>query len=69
MRLAEMLIGFLLIASWPGKKRQALAHTLVTDMMIAEAPPDLIQAAACLMDDAIAEKACEAIFNCRRGES
>ena len=55
------------LLSLPDTRRQALVHTWVTDMMIAGAPPDFIQAVACLMDDAIAEKAYEAIYNCRRG--
>jgi len=56
------------LLSLPDNKRQALVHTWVTDMMIAGAPPDFIQAVACLMDDAVAEKAYEAIYHCRRGE-
>lgn len=43
-------------------------HTWVSDLIIAEAPRDLIEAVACLSDDAIAEKAYELIYNCKRGE-
>lgn len=56
------------LLSMPNDKRQSLVHTWVTDMLIAGAPPNFIQAIACLMDDAIAEKAYETIFNCKRGE-
>jgi len=53
----------------PDQKRQAVVHSWVNDMLIAEAPRDFIQAVACLLDDQIAEKAYEVIFKCRRGES
>jgi len=57
------------LLSLPDQKRQGLVHAWVTDLIIAEAPQDFIQAVACLSDDAIAEKAYEVIFKCRRGES
>jgi hypothetical protein len=50
----------------PDEKRQGLVHAWVTDLLIAEAPRDFVQAIACLMDDRIAEKAYEVIFKCRR---
>ncbi len=56
------------LLSMPDEKRQGLVHTWVTDMMIAGAPQNFIQAIACLMDDAIAEKAYEAIYHCKRGD-
>lgn len=56
------------LLSMPDEKRQGLVHTWVTDLLIEEAPRDLVQAVACLMDDAIAEKAYEVIFKCSRGE-
>ena len=55
------------LLSLPDTRRQALVHTWVTDVIIAGAPPDFIQAVACLMDDAIAEKAYETIYNCKWG--
>ena len=52
----------------PDEKRQGLVHTWVSDLIIAEAPKDLIQAVACLSDDAVAEKAYEVIYNCKSSE-
>jgi len=55
------------LLSMPDEKRRGLVHTWVTDLLIEEAPRDFVQAVACLADDAIAEKAYEVIFNCKRG--
>jgi hypothetical protein len=55
------------LLSMPDEKRRGLVHTWVTDLLIKEAPRDFVQAVACLADDAIAEKAYEVIFNCKRG--
>ena len=55
------------LLSMPDEKRRGLVHTWVTDLLIEEAPRDFVQAVACLSDDAIAEKAYEVIFNCKRG--
>jgi hypothetical protein len=41
-------------------------HAWVNDLLIAGARKDFVQAVACLMDDRVAEKAYEVIFNCRR---
>jgi hypothetical protein len=38
-------------------------------MLIARAPKDFVEAIACLMDDAVAEKAYEVIFKCRRSSA
>ncbi len=54
------------LLSMPDEKRQGLVHAWVRDLLIEEAPQDFIQAVACLSDDAVAEKAYEVIFNCRR---
>lgn len=54
------------LLSLPDDKRQGLVHAWVTDLLIEEAPRDFVQAVACLADDAVAEKAYEVIFNCRR---
>jgi hypothetical protein len=54
------------ILALPDERRQALLHTLVSDMLIAKAPKDFVEAIACLMDDAVAEKAYEVIFRCAR---
>lgn len=56
------------LLSMPDEKRQGLIHAWITDMIIAGAPQSFIQAIACLMDDAVAEKAYEAIYHCKRGE-
>lgn len=54
------------LLSLPDEERKGLVHAWVTDLLVAEAPRDFVQAVACLMDDAIAEKAYEVIFSCRR---
>jgi hypothetical protein len=54
------------LLSLPDRKRQDVVHAWVRDLLIAEAPRDFVQAIACLLDDRVAEKAYEAIFNCRR---
>jgi hypothetical protein len=56
------------ILSMPDQKRQALVHTWINDMLIGQAPKNLIQAIACLLNDDVAEKAYEVIFKCSRGE-
>lgn len=53
----------------PNAQRQGVVHAWVTDLLIAEAPRELIEAVGCLMDDAIAEKAYEVIYQCRRAEA
>ncbi len=55
------------LLSLPDEKRQGLVHAWVTDLLIEEAPRNFVQAVACLADDAVAEKAYEVIFNCKRG--
>jgi hypothetical protein len=54
------------LLAMPDEKRQGLVHAWVTDLIIEEAPKDLVEAVACLMDDAVAEKAYEVIYKCRR---
>jgi hypothetical protein len=56
------------LLSMPDDRRQGLVHVWVTDLLIAEAPRDFVQALACLLDNQVAEKAYEVIFKCRRGE-
>ena len=55
------------LLSMPDERRRGLVHTWVSDLLIQEAPKDLIQAVACLSDDAVAEKVYEVIYQCRRG--
>jgi hypothetical protein len=54
------------LLSLPDEERRALVHSWVSDLLIKKAPRDFIEAIACLLDDAIAEKAYEVIFQCRR---
>ena len=54
------------LLAMPDARRQGLVHTWVTDLMIEEAPKELVEAVACLMDDAVAEKAYEVIYKCKR---
>jgi hypothetical protein len=55
------------LLAMPDAQRQGVVHAWVTDLMIAEAPRDFIEAVACLIDDAVAEKAYEVIYQCGRG--
>ena len=50
----------------PDEKRRLFVHNWVTDLVIKNAPKDFTQAIACLQDDAVAEKAYEVIYQCRR---
>ena len=54
------------LLAMPDERRRGLVHTWVSDLLIEKAPKDLIEAVACLMDDAVAEKAYEVIYNCKR---
>ena len=56
------------VLSMPDQKRQAVIRQWISDMLVARAPSDFIQAVACLLDDRVAEKAWEVIYKCRRGE-
>jgi hypothetical protein len=57
------------LLAMPDAQRQGVVHAWVSDLMIAEAPRDFIEAVACLIDDAVAEKAYEVIYQCRRENS
>lgn len=54
------------LLAMPDEKRKNVVHTWVTDLLIDGAPRDFTQAVACLMDDAVAEKAYEVISQCKR---
>jgi len=54
------------LLSLPDRKRQAVLHAWVSDLLIARAPQDFTAAIACLLDDRVAEKAYEVIFRCKR---
>jgi hypothetical protein len=62
----EMNAALERLLSLPDEKRRAFVHGWVSDLLIKEAPKDFIEAIACLLDDAVAEKAYEVIFRCRR---
>jgi hypothetical protein len=54
------------LLSLPDQERQAAVHAWISDLLIAQAPQDFIAAIACLMDDKVAEKAYEVIYECKR---
>jgi len=54
------------LLSLPDTKRQALVHSWISDLLVAQAPKDFIAAVACLSDDKVAEKAYEVIYKCKR---
>ena len=57
------------LLAMPDTQRQGVVHTWVTDLLIAEAPRDFIEAVGCLMDNAVAEKAYEVIYQCQRAKA
>lgn len=57
------------LLAMPDSRRQGVVHAWVTDLLIADAPQEFVQAVACLMDDAVAEKAYEVIYQCRRRDA
>jgi len=64
---AEMIIVSLQrLLEMPDARCQGLAHTWVTDLLIAVAPSEFRQAVACLIEDTITEQAYAAIFQCQR---
>ena len=54
------------LLAMPDEKRRATVHAWVSDLLIAKAPAEFVQAIACLLDDRVAEKAYEVIYECRR---
>ena len=50
----------------PDAQRRGVVHAWVTDLLIAEAPREFIEAVGCLIDDAVAEQAYVVIYQCRR---
>jgi len=54
------------LLAMPDARRQGLVHAWITDLLIEGAPREFTHAVACLLDDAIAERAYEAIYQCRR---
>jgi len=54
------------LLSQPDARRRGLVREWVSDLLIKQAPKDFIEAVVCFGDDAIAEKAYEANYQCRR---
>jgi hypothetical protein len=54
------------LLSLPDKKRKDVVLRLVEELENSNAPTSLTEAIACLVDDAIAEKAYEVIYQCSR---
>ena len=54
------------LLSLPDDRRQALVHDWVSELLVNDAPKDFVRAIACLLDDRVAEKAYEVIFQCQR---
>lgn len=54
------------LLAMPDLQRRGVVHARVTDLLIAEALRDFIEAVACLIDDAVAEKVYAVIYQCRR---
>jgi hypothetical protein len=57
------------LLAMPDAQRRGVVHAWVTDLLIAEAPRDFIAAVGCLMDDPVAEKAYEVIYQCQRAKA
>ncbi len=57
------------LLAMPDAQRQGVVHAWVSDLLIAKAPREFIEAVACLMDDAVAEKAYAVIYQCRRNKN
>jgi len=55
-----------MLLAQPDVKRKAIVHRLLDRLKEKRAPPALIDAMACLLDDTAAEKAYEVIFQCRK---
>ena len=52
------------LLSMSDERRRALIQKWVADLVVGRAPTDIIRAIACLLDDAVAEKAYEVIYRC-----
>ena len=55
-----------MLLSQPDEKRRAIVHRLLDRLKERKAPPTLIDAMACLLDDEAAEKAYQVIFQCAK---
>ena len=50
----------------PDEHRKVLVHSWVSELVVNGAPQEFVRAIACLLDDRVAEKAYEVIFQCSR---
>lgn len=55
------------ILSLADAHRKEVLAALLREMREQQAPPQLMEALSCLQDDAVAERAYQAIFKCQRG--
>jgi hypothetical protein len=54
------------LLSLPDDRRKVLVHSWVSELLVNGAPQEFVRAIACLLDDRVAEKAYEVIFQCSR---
>ena len=54
------------LLSLPDEHRKVLVHSWVSELVVNGAPQEFVRAIACLLDDRVAEKAYEVIFQCSR---
>ena len=55
-----------MLLSLPDDKRRSVIERLLARLRAQQAPQDLIEAMACLLDNMVAEKAYEVIYRCAR---
>jgi hypothetical protein len=55
-----------ILLSQPNEARRDMVHRLLERCRERKAPRKLIEAVGCLLDDAVAERAYEVIYRCRR---
>ena len=57
------------LLAMPDAQRKGVVHVWITDLLIAEAPREFIEAVGCLADDAIAEQAYAVIYQCKHEQA
>jgi len=55
-----------ILLSQPDDARRGMVHRLLEHCRERKAPQKLVEAIGCLLDDAVAERAYEVIYHCRR---
>ena len=55
-----------ILLSQPDERRRVIVHRLLDRLKEKKAPPPLIDAMACLLDDDAAEKAYQVIYQCEK---